>query len=126
VDASTQLGKLTLRGEYAHRKTDLSEEATYPFELVDPWFTKAGWYVEGEVPLGNYLGVVYRYDTLVRQGVPLPGATELTPDSSIVRHTAGLVVTPADSTFVKLGWEYWLASDFPDFHSVHFGVGGAF
>ena len=126
VDASFQLGKLTLRGEYAHRKTDLSTEASYPYELVDPWFTKEGWYAEAEVPLGGWLGAVYRYDTLDRRGAPLPGSTELTPESHLVRHTGGLVFTPAANTFVKLMWEYWLASDFPDFHSVHFGVGGAF
>jgi len=126
IDASTQLGKLALRGEYAHRRTDLSPKATYPYELLDPWFKKDGFYVEAEAPLGNSFGVVYRYDTLNRQGVPLPGATELTADSSIVRHTAGIQYMPAPSTFMKLGWEYWMASDFTDFHSVHLGVGGAF
>jgi hypothetical protein len=126
LDASMQLGKTTLRGEYAHRRTDLSPKASYPYELVDPWFRKDGWYVEAERPLGSNLGVVYRYDTLNREGVPLPGATELTPHSSIVRHTAGIVYSPASSIFVKISWEYWLTSDFPDFHSAHFGVGGAF
>jgi hypothetical protein len=126
VDVSLQLGKTTLRGEYAYRKTDLAPDASYPYELVDPWFRKDGFYVEVERPLGGHLGAVYRYDTLNREGVPLPGATELTPHSTIVRHTAGLVYTPAQSIFVKFGWEYWLPSDFPDFHSVHFGLGGAF
>jgi hypothetical protein len=126
ADASFQLGKTTLRGEYAHRRTDLSPKANYPFALVDPWFEKDGWYVEAERPLSSHLGVVYRYDTLNRRGVPLPGATELSTDSTIVRHSAGIVYSPASSLFVKIGWEWWLASDFPDFHSTHFGVGGAF
>ncbi|MFO0581219.1 MAG: hypothetical protein U0229_03015 [Anaeromyxobacter sp.] len=126
VDASMQLGKVVVRGEYAHRRTDLSTKASYPYELVDPWFTKEGFYVEAEAPLGGSFGVVYRYDELGRHGVPLPGSVGLSTNSHILRHTAGILFTPAPSTFLKLGWEYWMASDYTDFHSVHLGVGGAF
>jgi hypothetical protein len=127
ADATLRLGKLLLRGEYAARRTDLDPDASYPFALVDPWFEKEGFYAEAEAPLGRYLGAVYRYEELRRVGSPLPGAVaELSEESEFVRHTAGLVVTPTPSLFVKLSWELWQTTDFGEFHTYHAGIGGAF
>ena len=50
----------------------------------------------------------------------------MAPDSRLERATAGIVVTPAASLFVKLSYEYWMPSGYPEFHSGHVGVGGAF
>jgi cytochrome c553 len=128
VDATLRLAKLLVRGEYASRKTDLDEAATgYPYALVDPWFQKNGFYAEAELPLGGYVSAVYRYDELHRTGTPLPGsAPELTTDSTFVRHTGGLVVTPANALYLKLSWELWQTTDFGDFQTYHVGIGGAF
>jgi hypothetical protein len=128
ADATLRFGKLVLRGEYAARRTDLDPAATgYPVALEDPWFTKEGFYAEAEAPLGKYLSAVYRYDELRRTGTPLPGSVaELGADSRFVRHTAGFVVTPAASIFLKLSWELWDTSDFGEFHTYHAGIGGAF
>lgn len=128
ADATLRFGKLVLRGEYAARRTDLDPAATgYPFALEDPWFEKEGFYAEAEAPLGKYLEAVYRYEELRRTGTPLPGAVaELSADSTFKRHTAGLVVTPASSLFVKLSWELWQTTDFGEFHTYHAGIGGAF
>lgn len=128
ADATFRFAKLVLRGEYAHRKTDLDPTATgYPFGLVDPFFTKEGFYAEAEHPLGNYLNVVYRYEELKRTGSPLPGApAEMTADSRFRRYTGGLVLTPAANVFVKASWEYWDTSDFGRFNTYHAGIGGAF
>ncbi|HTN54084.1 MAG TPA: hypothetical protein VML50_16875, partial [Anaeromyxobacter sp.] len=127
LDASARFGPVTIRGEYAARKMDLSQTASYPYQPVDFWMRKEGWYAELEHPLGKYLSAVYRYDTLRRLGVPLPGTNAaLTPDSSIVRYTAGLVVSPAQAIYMKLMWEYWDPTDFQSFHSYHVGLGGAF
>ena len=99
----------------------------YPFELVDPFFTKDGFYAELEHPLGRYLSVVYRYEELSRKGSPLPGApAQMTADGRFVRYTGGIVITPASSTFVKLSWEYWDTSEYGRFQSYHAGIGGAF
>ena len=69
----------------------------------------------------------HAYEELRRTGAPLPGSiAELTPDSRMTRHTAGLVVTPASAVFLKLSWEYWDTTDFGRFHTYHAGVGGAF
>lgn len=128
VDATLRFGKLLVRGEYASRKTDLDTAATgYPYQLVDSWFQKSGYYAEAEVPLGGYLAAVYRYDELRRTGTPLPGSVpELSADSAFVRHTGGVVITPAAALYLKLSWELWQTTDFGDFHTYHVGIGGAF
>jgi hypothetical protein len=136
ADASMKLGPFTLRGEYATRRTDVDTSASgYKWAIVDPFVLKEGWYAEIEHPLGSRLDFVYRYDELRRKGVPLPGSS-LTPDSLLVRYTAGLVLTPAQAVYVKLAWEYWTdeaaigtpagTTPFEDFNSVHLGFGGAF
>ncbi len=128
VDATLRFGKLVLRGEYASRKTDLDPAATgYPYQLVDGWFQKSGYYGEAEVPLGGYLSAVYRYDELKRTGTPLPNSVaELSTNSEFIRHTGGIVITPAAALYVKLSWELWQTTDFGDFHTYHAGIGGAF
>jgi hypothetical protein len=127
VDASMKLGPFTMRGEYAERKTDLDPNGRYRFELVDDWFKKSGFYGELEHPLGAHIRMVYRYDELRRTGMPLPGSTaQLSTDSNIVRYTAGTVISPSASLFIKLSWEYWEPTDFEKFHSFHVGFGGAF
>jgi cytochrome c553 len=128
ADATFRLSKLVLRGEYAHRKTDLDPNASgYPYALVDKYFTKEGFYVEAEHPLGKYLTLVYRYEELKRKGTPLPGApAEMTANSRFTRYTGGVVLTPAANVFVKASWEYWDTSDFGSFNTYHAGIGGAF
>jgi hypothetical protein len=128
LDATFRLSKIVLRGEYASRKTDLDPHATgYPYALVDPWFTKSGYYVELEHPAGGYLTFVYRWDEMARNGTPLPGApSSMTDHSRFERATAGLVIQPAQNTFVKGSWEWWNTSDFGKFNSFHVGLGGAF
>ncbi|HET8539112.1 MAG TPA: hypothetical protein VFL83_04505 [Anaeromyxobacter sp.] len=127
VDATLRLAKLLVRGEYASRRTDLDPAARYPYQLVDTWFEKDGFYAEAEVPLGGYLSAVYRYEQLHRVGTPLPGAVEeLSPDSTFVRHSGGVVITPAAALYLKLSWEMWQTTDFGDFQTYHAGIGGAF
>jgi hypothetical protein len=127
ADASMRLGAVTLRGEYAARRTDLDPNASYPFTMLDPWFKKEGWYGEMEHPLGKYVSAIYRYDELRRAGVPLTGASPtFSADSRITRYTAGVVITPAQNIYMKMNWEYWKPTDFEKFHSYHVGFGGAF
>jgi hypothetical protein len=128
ADLAIPFWKATLRGEAALRRTQLDPTAPgYGYQVEDDFFDKRGWYAELEHPLGRYLAMVYRYDTLERLGVPLPGsAPAMTPSSSITRATVGTVLTPAASLFVKLSYEYWMPSGYPEFHSAHLGVGGAF
>jgi hypothetical protein len=128
ADASIQLWKVTLRGEYAIRRTGLDPNASgYDWALVDDFFDKRGFYAELEHPLGRYLAMVYRYDKLERIGVPLPGSSaNLTPNSAIERATVGTVITPVSGIYMKLSYEYWKPTDFAVFQSGHVGFGGAF
>jgi hypothetical protein len=127
VDATLRLGKILLRGEYASRKTDLAPDADYPYALADPWFEKAGYFAEAEVPLGGYLSAVYRYEEMWRTGTPLPGSVEeLSADSRFLRHSAGVMITPVAALYLKASWELWQTTDFGDFNTYHAGIGGAF
>ncbi len=128
ADLAIPFWRFTLRGEAALRRTRLDPTAPgYAYQVVDDFFDKRGFYAELEHPLGRYLNLVYRYDLLERLGAPLPGsAAALTPDSRMTRATAGLLITPAASLFVKLSYEYWRPSGYPEFHSGHVGLGGAF
>jgi len=88
ADASLQVGKVTLRGEYATRQTDLDPKASYPYALVDPWISKDGWYGELEFPVpvvDRYVSAALRYDELHRKGTPLSASSPLSPESSIQR-----------------------------------------
>jgi hypothetical protein len=128
ADASIQLWKATLRGEYAIRRTALDPNASgYGWTLVDHFFDKRGFYAELEHPLGRYLAMVYRYDKLERLGVPLPGSsTQMTPNSALERATVGTVITPSSGIYLKLSYEYWKPNGFVAFQSGHAGFGGAF
>ena len=137
ADASMRLGPFTLRGEYAARRTDIDPNASgYKFAVIDPFITKEGWYGELEHPLGKYASLVYRYDELRRNGVPFPGSSLATPNSLLVRYTAGLVIVPVAAAYVKLSYEYWTdktvigtspgTNPFTPFSSIHVGFGGAF
>jgi hypothetical protein len=127
ADASIQLGKAILRGEYATRTTQLDPKANYAFALVDDYFVKEGWYAELEHPVGRWFSAVYRYDELRRRGVPLPSANAaLSTDSLIKRYTAGVMILPAPSLYAKIGVEYWQPTDFPELLTAHVGFGGSF
>lgn len=128
IDLTGRVGPVTLRAEAAYRRTDIDPSVPgYPYEVIDPFVDKSGFYLEVEHPLGSYLLVVYRLDGLRRAGAPLPQSdSALTPDSSILRYTQGLQVLVTDALFVKLGYEYWWLSDLPAFHAFHLGAGGSF
>jgi hypothetical protein len=128
VDLAIPIWKVTVRAEVAMRRTQLDPAAGgYAYVVVDDFFDKRGGYVELEHPLGRYLSAVYRYDRLERLGVPLPGSSAaMTPRTALERGTAGVVLTPAASLYLKLAYEYWRPSHAPAFHSGHLGVGGAF
>jgi hypothetical protein len=129
ADATVQLGRVTLRGEYATRETDLDPDATYPYALVDPWISKEGWYAEAEFPvpgLSRWVSGAVRYDELRRRGTPLSASSPLSTDSTLQRYTAGLFVIPAPSLYLKVGYEYWAGTDLEAFHAGHLGFGGSF
>lgn len=129
ADATAQLGRFTFRGEYATRQTDLDPDASYPYALVDPWISKEGWYVEVERPVpfvDRYVSGVLRYDELRRRGTPLSASSPLSTDSTLQRYTAGLMIIPAPSLYLKVGYELWSGTDLATLHTGHLGFGGSF
>jgi hypothetical protein len=129
ADATAQLGRFTVRGEYATRQTDLDPGASYPYAIVDPWLSKEGWYAEVERPLpllDRWVTGVFRYDELRRQGTPLSASSPLSVDSTLQRYTAGLMIIPAPSLYLKVGYELWSGTDLPTLHAGHLGFGGSF
>ncbi len=131
VDAQARLGPVSLRGEYAARRTDLDPNANgYPYLPIDYFFDKKGFYVEADSPVPGvtqYLGAVVRYDRLNRDGLPTPGAAAfVTPSASIDRVTGGLMFTPVSAFYMKATYEYWSMSNVANFSALHLGVGGAF
>jgi len=128
ADAQARLGPVTLRGEYAARRTDIDTNASgYRFIIVDPHFDKRGWYLEAESPLGRWVKGVARLDLLERRGIPTPGMLEaIGPDARMTRYTAGAMVTPVSAFYVKGAYEYWRIKDIADVHSIHVGAGASF
>jgi hypothetical protein len=128
ADLTVQLWKLTLRSEYAIRRTALDPDASgYTVAPQGGSFDKRGFYVEVEHPLGGDVTMVYRYDQLERIGAPLPGSVAaMTPDTAIDRFTIGTVFTPSSGISVKVSYEYWKPTGFASFQSGHLGFGGAF
>jgi len=128
VDAQAPIGPVTIRGEYAARRTDIDRNAPgYRSVIVDPFFDKRGWYLEAESPVGKWVRAVARVDRLDREGIPTPSMiAALGPDAHITRYTAGVTVTPVSAFFIKGAYEYWLIQDLANLQSFHLGVGAAF
>jgi len=128
VDASLRIGPVTLRGEAAFIRIDLEPDPTlYRYRLLDTYLDKGGFFFELEHPIGSRFSTLYRFDMLARKGIPLPGSDpRLSPDSRIYRYTQAFQVALSSSMYVKASYEYTSLTDFPSFHSIHLGVGGAF
>jgi hypothetical protein len=126
-DLTLRLRWLTLRAEYAMRRTDIDTSVSgYIYEPGDNFITKAGFYVEIEHPLGSIVEAVYRFDGLDRRGVPLPGNTITSTNSRIRRYTQGINFLLTTAFKLKLGYEYWWFSEFKDIHVGHSSIVGTF
>ena len=126
ADASVKIWELRLRGEYAYRRTDLAPGGSYAYQVVDPWFSKDGWYAELEHPICWKVSGVWRAEALSRSGVPLPGSpATMDLETTIRRYSAGLFIEPTQSIFAKLEYQYWSTKDFPSFGGIHVGLGGS-
>lgn len=127
-DAALRVGPLTIRGEAAFIRVEINPDPSlYRFELIDTYFDKAGFFVELEHPIGSRVISLYRFDTLARKGIPMPGSDPLlSTDSQILRYTQAFQFLLSSSMYAKASYEYTWMNDFPSFHSFHLGVGGSF
>ena len=75
--------------------------------MVDPWFTKLGWYGQTDLEANDWLTLLYRIDGLHRLGVPLPQSELESTNARILRHTVGGLVRFKGGLMMKAGYEYW-------------------
>jgi hypothetical protein len=89
----------------------------------DPYFLKQGFYTELEVPAGDRIDLIARWDGLRRQGNVLR-TSELRSDSALLRYTVGASIKVRGATRLKLSGELYDFSDFPDEIAIHLAVTG--
>ncbi|HET9990208.1 MAG TPA: hypothetical protein VFQ65_16875, partial [Kofleriaceae bacterium] len=121
VDAVLQLGTAVLRAEYLLRATQVAlgtDPATRfkygpgPDGQYADYFTKDGFYAEGEVPVGS-VSLIARWDGLRRRGNVL-ATSQLSSNASVYRYTAALAYRLISGIRVKTSVEYYQFSDFAD------------
>jgi hypothetical protein len=132
VDASIDLHRLIVRGEYLLRRTEmaLGADPAARFKYgpgtggeLDDFFVKDGFYVEAEVPLSR-VELVARWDGLRRVGNVLAGS-QLTSDTSVLRYTAGAAVR-FGAVRVKTSLELYDFRDFERELAAHLGLATPF
>ncbi|MFZ5470884.1 MAG: hypothetical protein ACOZIN_15770, partial [Myxococcota bacterium] len=115
--------RVVLRGEYAMRMTEFSQEAladplAFQQTPVSSHYLKHGGYVELEVPLTGDFEAIVRGDAMWRQGV-VPLSVPLGPEARVYRGTAGVLWITKRFLRWKLNYEYWWFSDFAPEHLAH-------
>jgi hypothetical protein len=127
-----QLSRVFLRAEYLVRRTEmaLGDDPAQRFKYgpgkdgkYDPYFLKSGWYAELELPAGDRLDIILRWDGLRRQGNVLRDSA-LRSDSAVLRYTAGASVRVRGAVRIKLSGELYDFTDFSDEIAIHVAVTG--
>jgi hypothetical protein len=124
-EAYARWGPFVLRGEYIARRTDINPKLPgYRFAIRETYIIKEGYYGQLDWELGENLSLIYRFDALNRNGVPLPGSRIDEVFAGIQRHTGAVALRPWGGVLLKAGYERWLFSGvpFPDQHVVRVGV----
>ncbi|MEM9488754.1 MAG: hypothetical protein AAGC55_06395 [Myxococcota bacterium] len=133
IDAVVRVNRLILRAEYLVRRTDLSlgdnpaERFRYgPGEdgTFDDFFTKHGFYVEAEQPVGKF-DLIARFDGMRRVG-NVVNSSPLRSVSTVLRYTAGLSYKIHAGLRIKTSVEVYDFSDFDDEVALHLGLAGPF
>jgi hypothetical protein len=132
-DAVANLSGLVLRAEYLVRNTDVAigaDPAARWKEGPDAGgryldhFTKHGFYLEAEVPVGR-VDAFARFDGLLRFGNVVK-ASVLTPRASVLRYTAGAALRLSDNLRLKASAELYQFDDLADELALQFGVATPF
>ncbi len=106
LDFFLRVGSVTFRAEALARRTDLDPTAAYRFQLIDPWFLKAGWYAQLDWELTPRFVAIVRSDGLHRLGMPLP-ESNLSPSAGVQRQTVAALVRLNDHAALKADYELW-------------------
>lgn len=132
VDATLDLRRLIVRGEYLLRRTEmaLGADPAARFKYgpgadgrFDDFFVKDGFYLEAEVPLSR-VELVARWDGLRRNGNVL-ASSPLSADTSMLRYTAGAAVR-FGAIRVKGSVELYDFRDFERELAIHLGLATPF
>ena len=124
-EAYARFDRLVLRGEYIVRRTDIDTTAPgYQFTIQEPYFIKKGWYAQADYDANEYVSLIYRWDGVRREGVPLPGSELDQVITQALRHTVAIAARPWGGILFKGGYEFWQFSGtpYPDAHVVRVGV----
>jgi hypothetical protein len=132
ADLVIHLSRVFLRAEYLLRRTEMSLGADPAARFkygpgangFDPYVLKQGFYTELEVPVGDRVEAIVRWDGLRRQG-NVVRASQLRSDSALLRYTAGASIRVRGATRIKLSAELYDFSDFSDEVALHVAVAGA-
>jgi len=131
ADLVTKIQGVSVRAEYLIRRTQMALGTNpmlnfkpAPDGTFDDTFSKHGFYVETEVPVGP-VDLIARFDGLRRIGnVPL--ASPLAYHASITRYTAAAAARITANVRLKMSLEYYVFSDFDDELALHLGVATPF
>jgi hypothetical protein len=127
-----QFSRVFFRAEYLARRTEmaLGNDPSQRFKYgpgkdgrYDPYFLKQGFYTELELPAGDRVDFILRWDGLRRQGNVLR-TSELRSDSGLLRYTAGASVKVRGAVRLKLSGEFYDFSDFADEVAIHLALTG--
>jgi hypothetical protein len=131
ADVSARISGVAVRAEYLVRRTQMDLGAdpamTYipaPDGSFDDTFTKHGYYVETEVPVGP-VDLIGRFDGLRRIGNTALGS-DLAYHASVTRETLAAAYRVTANVRIKTSLELYQFSDFPDELAVHLGVATPF
>lgn len=127
VDLYTRVGQLNIRGEAMFRRTAIPDAPErYQQRLRDLYVQREGFYLQLDGPLTDVVEWLARVDGFRRSGPLLIGSPLTSTDSGITRGTVGLNLVPTTGVKLKLNYEYWRFTDFPDAHMLHTGLVGTF
>jgi hypothetical protein len=123
ADVVAKIGSVYVRAEYLLRRTQM-DLAALPAMTTDDTFSKHGFYVETEVPVGP-VDLIGRFDGLRRIG-PVPIDSPLASRASVYRTTLAAALRLTANVRLKTSIEYYQFSDFADELAIHLGVATPF
>jgi len=131
ADVVAKIEDIYVRAEYLLRRTEMNLGAMPAMNFkpgpdggFDDTFSKHGFYVESEVPVGP-VDLIARFDGLRRIG-NVPIASPLAYHASLTRYTLGAAMRVTASVRIKTSVEYYQFSDFANELAIHLGVATPF
>jgi hypothetical protein len=134
TDTTIRYDRLTLRGEYLVRRTEMSGggDPASRFRygpgadgIYDRRFLKDGFYVEAERPFGKVLELFGRFDGMRRRGNVVL-TSPLRSESEVLRYTVGANFLLDRALRLKVSGELYDFSDFDDEVATHVALAGSF